>query len=131
MPYVVEPGSALLIPSGTNADPSKKHLFVCLTTACEQGEHLLVSVSSIKAGVFHDPTCVIAVGEHDFVTVPSFVEYRLAKTIDGARLKLCAENGIYIPKSPVSATLLARICDGLEDSSFTAAKLKKYFIVNR
>jgi hypothetical protein len=57
----------LLIPSGTYDNPEKKHLFVILTEASPAGDHLLVSISSIKHEVRHDPACEISVGEHRFI----------------------------------------------------------------
>jgi hypothetical protein len=39
--------------------------------------HLVATVSSVKEGIEHDKTCVLPVGEHAFITKPSYVVYGL------------------------------------------------------
>jgi hypothetical protein len=131
MPYVVARGNALLVPSGSHNDPNRKHLFVVLTESCPAGEHLLVSVSSIKPNVFHDPACLISAGEHPFITVASFVEYRLARTIDAAHIVKCVDGWLYTPREPVSPPLLQRMCDGVELSRFVPKRVHAYYLANK
>lgn len=131
MAYVVARGNALLVPSGTTNDPDKKHLFVVITDECNDGQHLLVSISSIKPGVFYDPTCVLQARSHPFVTVESYIEYRLAVTRSAAYIAKCVDNGTYLERAPVSTELLERISDGVLVSPFIPAKLKKYYLVNQ
>jgi len=131
MPYVVARGNALLIPSGTHSDPNRKHLFVVLTDACAAGAHLLVSLSSIKPNVFHDPACLVAAGEHPFVTVDSFVEYRLARTIDAAHIVKCVAGWVYTPREPVTPALLQRTCDGIEQTRFVPKRIHAYYMTNK
>lgn len=61
MTYSPEPQNTLLLPSGTFEAPDRKHLFIIMTKACANGQHLLLSVSSIKQGVRHDATCELEV----------------------------------------------------------------------
>ncbi len=131
MPYVVARGNTLLVPSGTKADPDKMHLFVVVTDECDAGEHLMVSLSSIKQGVYHDPTCEMQVGAHPFVTAPSYVEYRLAIIRSAQYICQCTNNGAYIPRQPLSAALLVRVADGVLVSSFVPAKIRRYYMVNQ
>lgn len=130
MPYVVTRGDTLLIPSGTLADPNKKHLFIVLTKECNGGEHLLVSISTVRPSIFHDPTCLISAGEHPFVTVPSFVEYRMARTIDAAHICKCVDGWEFMKKEPATGALLKRICDGVLVSKFVPTRILNYFNVN-
>jgi hypothetical protein len=65
----------LLVPSGTLSDPSRHHLFVLVTNACNANFHLAISISSIKSGISHDPTCIIEKDEHPFVDLRSYVVY--------------------------------------------------------
>lgn len=49
----------LLIPSGSNRNPDGLHLHIILTDACANCQHLLVSISTVRVGQYHDPTCIV------------------------------------------------------------------------
>jgi hypothetical protein len=81
MPYVPAVKDTILIPSGNGL-----HLYAIITPQCRWGHHLIVSISSIKQGRYHDPTCELEAGKHSFVTRPSFVHYGSARTVDAVHL---------------------------------------------
>ena len=62
--------ATLLIPSGPRTDPNRKHLFILLTDptvdAAGRSFVLMVSLSTVRAGVPHDPTCILYAGDHPF-----------------------------------------------------------------
>ena len=65
--------ATLLIPSGTESDPDRKHLFILLNNPItDEKLILLVSLSSIKQGHYHDPACIIDANEteHEFIKKP-------------------------------------------------------------
>ena len=103
------------------------HLHVVLTEACKDGMHLIASASSIKEDVYHDPTTVLAVGEHKFITKPSFIIYKLACTIAGARIEKLIKLNYYKPQPSVTDEICKRICDGVEKSEHTPRRIKKYY----
>lgn len=130
MTYTPEPQNTLLLPSGTFESPDKKHLFIIMTKVCANGQHLLVSVSSIKEEVRHDPTCELNVGCHPFVTRPSFVFYAKASRARSDLLVKCVEGWVYTPKERLADDVFARVCAGITTSPFTPRWAKTYFTEN-
>jgi hypothetical protein len=121
----------LLVPSGTLSDPSRHHLFVLVTNACNANFHLAISISSIKSGISHDPTCIIEKDEHPFVDLRSYVVYARPQQLLRPNIVRCADGRIYTPKEDCNAAVLQRICDGVMESSFTPRWAKSYFATNR
>jgi len=74
MAYVPTKGHTLRMPSGPN-----NHLHVVLTGISTTLTHLLVNFSTIKDGVVHDPACLVGVGDHPFITAPSYMAYQFAR----------------------------------------------------
>jgi hypothetical protein len=106
------------------------HLHVVLTEACKDGMHLIASASSIKEDVYHDPTTVLAVGEHKFITKPSFIAYRLTCTMVAAHIEKMIKLNYYKPQLSVTDEICQRICDGVEKSEHTTHGMKKYYKEN-
>ena len=80
---------------------------------------LLVTISSVRGGPSDDLTCELSVGEHPFITRPSYAAYRRARVRDAAYLRRRAERGLIDPQAPIAAGILDRICAGLEKSPRT------------
>ena len=114
--YLPTKASTLLIPSGTVADPGKKHLFFILTNRCADGFHLAISMSSIKSGRVHDPTCLLKVGDYPFIDRDSFMSYRLSRQLHHEGIKNGVESPLYIAKEDCNLDVLQRIIDGVEVS---------------
>ncbi len=127
MPYEPGRGRTLLIPSGTQSDPNKKHLFVTLTGICPDGFLLLVSLSRVREGVHYDPACVFEPGEHRFVREKSFAAYRLARIEAAAKLIRHVEAWDFTPKDDMPLPLVERMCAGLHQSDFVAARVLNYY----
>ncbi len=111
-----EVGDTFLVPSG----PAEfKHLFVVCTGSMERPDfRLVVSVTSIHAGIRYDPACVILPGEHSFVRHPSYVAYRKAERRSAADMDRFLAAGYFVRKDPVSQVLLDRILRGFLTSDF-------------
>jgi hypothetical protein len=122
MPYVPAVKDTLLIPSGTG-----QHLFAIITPRCRWGHHLIVSLSSIKAGRYHDQTCELEAGRHSFIKVPSFVRYETCRTVDASHLATCVDNGSFLLRQPIPDDWLTRICDGLAVSDRVAQRIWDYY----
>ncbi|MDB5243908.1 MAG: hypothetical protein JWP57_4534 [Spirosoma sp.] len=122
MTYVPYATGTLFIPSGPGL-----HLFVLVTDRCLQGSHLLVSFSSVPDAGRHDATCLVDVGEHDFVKRPSFMVYRLSHVDRADRLSHLVGQRYYRAGQIVSEELLARIREGIGASPFTPQRIVSYF----
>ena len=122
MTFVPSKKSTLLIPSGET-----NHLFVILTDACSQHQHLLVSFSTIRQECFHDPSCIVTEGEHPFIKRPSFLAYNHARTELHSHLVKCVSGWTFRPHAPVTDDLFEKICRGLIESDHTPNRIKKYY----
>ena len=123
MAYVPSRGKTLLIPSGT-----KNHLHIILTNGCENGTHLLVPLCTIPEKRYHDPACEFQGGEHEFIKVPTYVEYKFCKTVHGNHLVKCVDGWECHPKADVSEGVLRAVCDGLAASEHVPAWVMEYFL---
>lgn len=127
MPYQPKRGDTLLIPSGPSHDPDRKHLHGILTEKCGDDLHLVVCVESIIPDAYHDPTCVLQIGEHKFITKPSWVNYQRTQCIKAVRLTKLVDGWLYTPKEPLTQALLDRICAGVLQSRMTPRGMKNYY----
>ena len=128
--YVPLRGHTLLIPSGPQHDADRNHLFFVITDVCADGMHLLVPISSIKDGIKYDASCVLKAGCHEFITVDSFVNYRMAQTTTADLITKCVKGWVYKKKAPAKQAVLMKVCRGLIASPFTPLRLVKYFDAN-
>ncbi len=125
--------ATLLVPSGPENDPDRRHLFVLLTDPADVGDGvkavLMVSLSSIKQGLPYDPTCLLYPGDHPFVKRESYVVYRKARIEEVDKLLRGVKDGKLIPQEPMDSAIFARICKGLEESSLTPPKILRFYLV--
>jgi hypothetical protein len=112
------------VPSGPG---ELKHLFVVCSGSCGPPDmRVIVSISSVRPGKFHDQTCPVVAGEHDFVVHESFVFYRHTELKSATDLRRFLETGYYTPKQALSAELLDRVLRGFRQSRFTAPWVLNY-----
>lgn len=123
MAYVPYKKGTVLIPTG-----GVKHLFGIITDSCPLGEHLLVNLTSKKAGIKHDEACEVSPGEHPFVKQDSYVDYRRAETMTAARIAANVDNGNFSVKEDLSDALLQAFRDGVEDSDHVKQRVLEYFL---
>lgn len=119
-------GGTLLIPSGSDSRPDGQHLFVILNNSCRNGQHALVSISSIRDGQYYDPTCLIEAGEHEFIRIRSFVRYQMARIERTQHLINCVGGWTFIEKAAVSEALADRMLAGATASDFTPRFVQEY-----
>ena len=127
MPYESKIRDTLLIPSGPANDPDRMHLHGVLTEKCENSCHFVVCIESIIDGAYHDDTCEVEPGEHEFIKKKSYVNYRRAQVCKADRLKKMVDGWVYRPKEPLSQQLWERMCQGIEKSKFTPRGMKDYY----
>ena len=113
--------AAMLIPSGPESDPDRKHLFILMTDPVTQEEVvLIVSVSTAKDGIYHDPACLLFKGDHSFIRHKSYV-------LPANDLLRGFNAGKFEAKEAMDTAIFARICAGLIDSRHTPPKIKTWY----
>lgn len=75
--------ATLLICSGPPNDPNRKHLFIILTNpicinGCTEKSVLLVSICSVSNDRYYDKTCLLSIGDHEFIKHESYINYGMA-----------------------------------------------------
>lgn len=124
--------ATLLIPSGPEADPFRKHLFILLTdpvaNATGDKEALLVGVASVRQGYFHDPACHLYPGDHEFIGRESYVHYARARIELAQKLVNGVKQGLFVPKQMLGPEIFARVCHGLTESRHTTPKILSFYL---
>jgi hypothetical protein len=116
--------NALLIESGQRG----KHLFGIVTDRCRNDSHLLLNFSSIRAGKYYDPTCIVEPGEHPFIRHRSFVNYGQARILAAPIITAKIQKQIIIlHPSPITDGLATRMCDGILASAHTIRFVIEYY----
>jgi hypothetical protein len=112
----MEIGETFLFPSGPE---DYLHLsIICSKKRKLPDMRLFVSISTLKPDKFHDPTCIIEAGEHEFVKHRSFVAYSHAQQRSSNKINLCIKNGQFIKKPNLNDGLLERVLKGFRTSDF-------------
>jgi hypothetical protein len=126
MAYVAAKKKGVLIPSGPASDPDRFHVFAITTDRCNRGNHLLVPISSIKPGKFHDLTSEIAAGNHPKLPKDSYAEYRFAKLYHCDHIAICIDGWLWKQTDDFSDALVQYIFDGVLKSPFTPNFIKRH-----
>lgn len=124
--------ATLLIPSGPDHDPDRKHLFILLTDPYPHPESqiksvLLVSLSKLNPKLPHDATCILYPGDHPFIKVESFVSYQKARITEADKLIRGVAEGKMFCREMLDSAIFARVCYGLTQSSFTAPAHLRFY----
>ena len=124
--------ATLLVPSGPTHDPDQKHLFILLTDPAQvldyEGKHsLLVGVTTIHAGIPHDPACELHTGDHPFIKHKSFVFYAEARIEASQKLVDGVKRGVFSHQGMLVEDIFARVCHGLTVSRSTTPKVLAFY----
>jgi hypothetical protein len=125
--------ASILIPSGPEGDQERKHLFILLTDPykninMDDSWILMVSLSTIRTGVPHDPTCILYVGDHPFIKHESYVFYQKARLENADKILRGVKSGQLIPQDPIDRSVFARVCKGLQESRLTPPKYLDFYL---
>lgn len=126
MTYLPMKGGTLLVPSGSPSKPDGKHLFVILNAACSAGRHAMVSLSTIRDDQHHDASCILEIGEHEFVKSRSFIRYNLARIEATFALQNAVYASDYLVRAPMIPSVVDRMIAGALTSDFASGVLVKY-----
>ncbi len=102
-----------------------EHLHIIISPIID-GKVVLVNVSSKKFD--SDDTCVLCVGDHEFITHDSVINYGDAVAAPVSKIQEYLAMKQFKPLKPVSEGLLMRIKAGALESSAFPKSLKKYIL---
>lgn len=128
--FLVVKRATLLIPSGPESDPNRKHLFICLTDCYgAEKETLIVSASTFRPNLPADSACKLFAGDHPFLKHESYVDYGSARIITADKLMKGIKLDFFVPKEPLETSIFARVCYGLEQSLRTSTKNREFYLL--
>lgn len=115
------------MPSG----PSGEHLFIVVADIqVIDGKQKVLSAPIETLLAKSDTSCVLNVGDHEFIKHPSHIGYRHCRVDDLSHLQSCLSSGTFrLSNSPASADLLGRIKAGFLSSSHVARYIKRDWFV--
>lgn len=124
--------ATLLIPSGPANDPNQKHLFILLTDPVPVptggSDVLLVGVTSVRKGLYHDPACLLYPGDHPFLSQDSYVKYQAARIEPAQKLLAGVKCGAFTTKPMLDGVIFARVCHGLTVSQHTTPRALAFYL---
>ena len=124
--WQAQAGATLLMPSGPDGD----HLYVVLNDPKpfhgygSQPCVVLVNVTTVRAGVKHDDTCVLSPGCHPFVKDESYVLFRSARIERVSHVNQLVKQGLFKPQAAFAPNLLGFIKAGLRSSPFATPEFR-------
>ena len=122
---IIRPRQTFLMKSGPLHDPERLHLhFVCLDVD-DDGNTLIVPVASYKEN-YSDSTCILDVGDHEFIKHKSFVLYLEAQIRNADELQADIDERVIIPQKDILQYFLLKIRKGVLDSKETPRNIKDY-----
>jgi hypothetical protein len=127
MPWIAARKATLLIPSGPNHDPNRKHLHIVVTDPNASGDVLIVCVVSIPPTNIYDSSCTFFPGEHPFIVKDSYIAFRFSRVVQASLLEAKVAAGDYIAKADLGEKRFADVVVGLTDSPFTTPKILKFY----
>lgn len=122
--FVARKGATLLFESGPANNPYQHHLFVILTEPYGPAQQVvMVPICTIKHDR-HDLTCVVEVGEHEFIKAQSFVSYSEGRVEAASVLQKGVAKGFFVPKEQANQRLFDKIFAGVRKSNRSRPFLK-------
>jgi|WetSurMetagenome_2_1015567.scaffolds.fasta_scaffold302951_2 hypothetical protein len=81
---------------------------------------VIVSFSTYVPGKQgHDPACLLGVGDHPFITRPTFVRYRKAYAVPSGHLEYLTNRAEIVLRERLRPDVLAAVRRGAGESRFT------------
>ncbi len=115
----------LLIPSGTEFDSDKKHLFVICNDTCIDGKNLIVPLVTWKNS-YSDDACVLDVGDHPFIRHRSCIQYRSTRLEMAENIMKGINSNTFIRHTDFTEFHFLKIKNGIVRSKHTPRKFKNY-----
>jgi hypothetical protein len=87
----------------------------------------MVSATTLRDGVPHDPACVLEAGDHPFIQHRSYLAYRYMRLDASTHVEKMVSGAVWKPHDPCPADLLQRIVAGVCQSRLTPREYKRIF----
>ena len=101
----MRPGDTFFLHDGSD---QHLHLWVVLSDPSQNSDRILiVNITSWK--LYHDPSCPVEIGDHEWIKKRSLVNYKQARFISLDRLEELATLGQLERHVPAGATLLRKM----------------------
>ena len=126
MAYRVYRGATFLVPSGSTKDQDALHLHVVSTSPCADGQCLLLTISTIREGIWYDDTRLIHAGSHEFIQENSYVNYRYAVIKKCVLIAKMVDGWVYHTKRDFSNDLTDFVLSGVRESDMTPCYVLDY-----
>ncbi len=88
----------------------------------------MVSATTLRDGVPHDPACVLEAGDHPFIQHRSYLAYRHMRIDSSAHVETMVNRAVWKPHDPCAGELLHRILVGVCQSRLTPREYKNLFL---
>ena len=98
------------------------HLYIIISIVDTKA--LFVNVTTKKAS--SDTSCILRVGDHDFITRESVINYHDATITEIDKLKEAIDKEYFKPQKPITGDLLNRILKGARNSQVFRQGYLKY-----
>ena len=121
----IRPRQTFLMKSGPSHDPERLHLHVVCLDVDDDGNTLIVPMSSYE-GNYSDSTCILDIGDHEFIKHKSFVLYIKAQIRNADELQADIDERVIIPQKDILQYFLLKIRKGVLDSKETPKNIKDY-----
>lgn len=103
----------------------KAHLHIVIAEPNQQGELVLVSVTTRRAK--SDTMVCLDVGDHPFITQPSVITYAYSKILTVTKLAAMIASGDATPKEKASEQLVARAQRGMLETDRAPREVQQLF----
>lgn len=117
-------GEAFLLCDEENLS-GKPHLHIVITEPSQQGELVLVSVTTRRAK--SDTMVCLNVGDHPFISQPSVITYAYSKILKVSKLAAMIANGDATPRERASELLVARAQQGMLETDRAPREIQQLF----
>lgn len=104
----------------------KAHLHLVITDPDDQGQCVLVSVTTRRAK--SDTMVCLNAGDHPFLTHPSVITYAYSKVLSVSKITEMIANGDATPKEPADAKIVARAQSGMRETDRAPREVKALFV---
>ncbi len=102
----------------------KEHLYIIIAVIDNDTKALFVNITTEKED--YDTSCILRVGDHEFITHDSVINYGEATITEIDKLEEAISKGRLKPHRPVTDNLLIRIVNGAKTSDAFPEGLLKH-----
>ena len=112
-------GDCILVETNSKDGVIMRHLFVILFDGEPYTGNTIITPISTLRSAKQDSTVILRPGDHEFIKVTSFVDYRSSRTSSITFINKLIEDGKASIKPPVKKDILLRIREGVRKSKMT------------